>query len=371
MPSILAYAIWTLFQAVLFTFLPGSLELGLPTPSGKRLSYKINGLAAWVVTLGSMVVAHYTGLVPMTFIADHWEGLVWTVNIYSLVALVIFHLKAYCWPDSPEDDTSTGFFFTDFLNGIEFNPRFGKHWDIKHFHSTRAGGVIIWNVVDFAFAAAQYYSLGYLTNSMVLAVVLRLLVVLDFFANEKWFIGTLDIAYEHFGFYYIYGYSAFMPVLYTLQAQYLYRHPESLSTLSIVLITVAWVAGWALTLWANYHKDITRESQGECTIWGEKAKTITCSYQTAGGKTHKSQILYSGWWGVVRHANYLGNIIFTYALCATCGFQSVYPWTEAIFVTGVMVHRCLRDEKKCLSKYGAQWEEYCKRVPWRLIPGIF
>jgi 7-dehydrocholesterol reductase len=75
------------------------------------------------------------------------------------------------------------------------------------------------------------------TNSIVLAVLLRLLVVLDFFANKKWyvflklpslnwrlriftkiprFIGILDIAYKHFGFYYIYGYSAFIPMIYTL-----------------------------------------------------------------------------------------------------------------------------------------------------------
>jgi hypothetical protein len=43
--------------------------------------------------------------------------------------------------------TKIGYFWTDLLNGIEFHPRFGKLWDIKHFHSSRAGGVIIWNVV--------------------------------------------------------------------------------------------------------------------------------------------------------------------------------------------------------------------------------
>ncbi|KAJ5471465.1 hypothetical protein N7530_008822 [Penicillium desertorum] len=371
MESVLAYGVWTLFQAMLYTFLPGPLLLGQPTPSGKRLPYRINGLLAWGLTLVSMFVVHFTGLVPLRFIAEHWEGLVWTVNIYSLVMLIIFHLKAYCWPDSPEDNVSAGYFWTDLLNGIEFHPRFGKLWDIKHFHSSRAGGVIIWNVVDISFAAAQYYSIGYVTNSMVLAVLLRLLVVLDFFANERWFIGTLDIAYEHFGFYYIYGYSAFMPVIYTLQAQYLYRHPKSCSTQGVVFIVLVWTIGWILTLWANYHKDIARESQGQCTIWGSKAKYIECSYTLACGKVQSSKILYSGWWGVVRHANYLGNIIFTCALCATCGFDSIYPWTEAIFVLGVMMHRCLRDDKKCRTKYGTQWEKYCKKVPWRLIPGIF
>ncbi|KAJ6048758.1 uncharacterized protein N7446_011441 [Penicillium canescens] len=256
--SILAYAGWTFFQAMLYKFLPGPLLLGQPTPS------------------------------------EHWEGLVWTVNIYSLALLFIFHSKAYYWPDSPEDNISAGHFWTDLLNGIEFHPRFGKLWDIKHFHSTRAGGVIIWNVVDISFAAAQYNSLGYLTNSMILAVILRLLVVLDFFANEKWFIGTLDIAYEHFGFYYIYGYSVFMPMIYTLQAQYLYRHPKSLSIQSVIFIALVWTIGWFLSLWANYHKDLARESQGQCTIWGAKANYIECSYTLACGKVQSSKLLCSG-----------------------------------------------------------------------------
>ena len=108
MESVLAYGVWTLFQAMLYLFLPGPLLLGQPTPSGKRLPYRINGLLAWGLTLVSMFVLHFTGLVHLTFIAEHWEGLVWTVNIYSLVMLIIFHLKAYCWPDSPEDNVSAG-----------------------------------------------------------------------------------------------------------------------------------------------------------------------------------------------------------------------------------------------------------------------
>ena len=150
---------------------------------------------------------------------------------------------------------------------------------------------------------------------MVLAVLLRLLVVLDFFANETWyvllkapssnwrlrlftkiprFIGTLDIAYEHFVFYYIYGYSAIMPVIYILQAEYLYCYLKSFSTQGVVFIVLVWTIGWILTLWANYHKDIARESQGQCTIWGSKAKYIECSYTLACGKVQNSKLLYSG-----------------------------------------------------------------------------
>ena len=36
-----------------------------------------------------------------------------------------------------------------------------------------------------------------------------------------------------------------------------------------------------------------------------------------------------------------------------------------------MVHRCLRDEKKCQAKYGTQWEDYCKEVHGDLFPVYF
>ena len=35
------------------------------------------------------------------------------------------------------------------------------------------------------------------------------------------------------------------------------------------------------------------------------------------------------------------------------------------------MHRIFRDEEKCRKKYKSYYAEYCKKVPYRLIPGIF
>ena len=150
---------------------------------------------------------------------------------------------------------------------------------------------------------------------MVLAVLLRLLVVLDFFANEKWyvffwrhrpqiwglriitklarFIGTLDIAYEHFDLLHlwilgIYACDIHPPSTIPLSPS------QALSTQGVVFIVLVWTIGWVLTLSADLHKDITRESQGQCMIWGSKAKYIECSYTLACGKVQSSKLLYSG-----------------------------------------------------------------------------
>jgi 7-dehydrocholesterol reductase len=47
------------------------------------------------------------------------------------------------------------------------------------------------------------------------------------------------------------------------------------------------------------------------------------------------------------------------------------PWTYAIFMTVLLIQRCLRDEERCSGKYGKIWDQYCTKVRWRLIPGLF
>jgi 7-dehydrocholesterol reductase len=76
-------------------------------------------------------------------------------------------------------------------------------------------------------------------------------------------------------------------------------------------------------------------------------------------------------WKFIRHPNYLGVLILTYAMCGLCGTDALLPWTEAIFATVFLVFRCLKDESKCARKYGGAWELYCKRVRWRLVPGLY
>jgi len=74
---------------------------------------------------------------------------------------------------------------------------------------------------------------------------------------------------------------------------------------------------------------------------------------------------------MARHVNYLGDLILSYSMCVTCGFQHALPWTYAVFMTALLVHRCWRDEERCAGKYGEGWERYRKTVPWVLIPHVY
>ena len=68
------------------------------------------------------------------------------------------------------------------------------------------------------------------TNSMIAVNILQDIYVVDFFWNEGWYLRTIDIAHDHFGFYLAWGDLVWLPLMYTLQGFYLVFHPVQLST---------------------------------------------------------------------------------------------------------------------------------------------
>lgn len=85
-----------------------------------------------------------------------------------------------------------------------------------------------------------------------------------------------------------------MPVLWSLQTQYLAKRPEELSTIALTSVILLFLAGWLIRFSADYQKMKFRQTGGECRIWGNKANKIRASYQTADGKLCHSLLLCSG-----------------------------------------------------------------------------
>ncbi|KAL3254415.1 hypothetical protein ABHI18_008949 [Aspergillus niger] len=262
--AITGYAAWFIIQAILYIALPGPTVFGPPTPGGRRLRYKLNGLAAWIVTVALAISGSFAGILRPASLAEAWGGLVAVTNIFSFIIIILFQIKARVAPDNKHETYLTGSFWYDLFEGGELHPRIGQYWDWRHFLSTRSGDIIAWTLIDLSFAAYQYEQHGYLTCTMVTVVLLRAVVVVDFFVNEEVFFHTLDGKYESFGFYNIYGFSAMMPVCWTLQTQYLARHPTEVSFPAWIASTVAFAAGWSLRFFADRQKMRFTRMQGSC-----------------------------------------------------------------------------------------------------------
>jgi 7-dehydrocholesterol reductase len=50
---------------------------------------------------------------------------------------------------------------------------------------------------------------------------------------------------------------------------------------------------------------------------------------------------------------------------------SIVPYFYFLYLVVLLFDRQLRDEKKCAEKYGEAWKEYCRLVPWKIIPFLY
>jgi len=363
------YVGWYIFQVILYIYLPGNIGYGQLTPGGHKLKYKTNGLNAWIVTHLVFLLGVWLGKINGSIIYDRFPQLVVIVTILGYALAVFAYLKAIYFPTHPDDCKWSGSVLYDFCMGVEMNPRIGE-FDFKLFHNGRPG-IVAWTVINLSFTFKQYELYGYVTNSMVVVNVIHCLYVVDLFWNEDWYLRTIDIAHDHFGWYLAWGDLTWLPTMYTLQGHYLVINPVQLPPLIAVGLLAMGCTGYIIFRMVNHQKDIFRKTNGECTIWGKKPTFVKTRFTTADGKENTSLLLTSGFWGISRHFNYVGDLVLSLAACLACGVEHILPHFYFIYLASLLVHRTFRDEHRCSAKYGKYWDDYCKVVKWRIVPYIF
>jgi delta14-sterol reductase len=48
-----------------------------------------------------------------------------------------------------------------------------------------------------------------------------------------------------------------------------------------------------------------------------------------------------------------------------------WPWLYPLYYIALLFPRQAADDKLCAAKYGTLWDEYKKKVPFRIIPFIY
>jgi len=329
-------------------------------------------MRAWVVTHLLFLGLSTPGLnlFPTSIIEQHWGGLLVAANVYGYLLAAFVFVKAHFFPSHLEDRKFSGSLLYDAFMGIEMNPRFGELWDFKLFHNGRPG-IVAWTMINISFAAAEYERKGFVSKEMIALNILHAIYVVDFFWNEDWYLRTIDIAHDHFGFYLAWGDSVWLPWMYTLQSHYLLRNDINLSTALYAAVLAMGLVGYYIFRTVNNQKDLVRKSDGKCQIWGKPARFIRAEYATSDGKVNKSILLTSGYWGISRHFNYVGDLLMCQAFCMCCGFDHLLPYFYVIYMTILLVHRIWRDDHRLSAKYGKYWDEYKRQVPWKLFPYVY
>uniref|UniRef100_A0A665V2L2 Delta(14)-sterol reductase LBR n=1 Tax=Echeneis naucrates TaxID=173247 RepID=A0A665V2L2_ECHNA len=323
--------------------------------------YVLTGFFAIVVSAVVVAVALHQGL-DLTYIHSHFLQLaVATFLIATLLSVYLYVRSRYAPQEQLALGGNSGNVVYDFFKGHELNPRI-KDFDLKFFCEMRPG-LIGWCLINFAMALAEMkqQNLEAPSNSMILVNLFQLLYVVDGLWNEEAILTTMDLMHDGFGFMLAFGDLVWVPFTYTMQAYYLVRHPNPLSFPALTAIVILKLVGFYIFRKSNSEKNAFRRNPSDPKL--SYLKTIP----TATGKS----LLVSGWWGVIRHPNYLGDLLMALAWSLPCGFSHLLPWYYMIYFIILLVHRDSRDMSECRRKYGSAWDEYCRTVRYRIIPCVY
>ncbi len=131
----------------------------------------------------------------------------------------------------------------------------------------------------------------------------------------------------------------------------------------LVLYGAIFFAGWMLSRGANLQKFHFKRDPTA------KAFGILEPRAISGGGRH---VLSGGFWGWSRHINYLGEILMASGLALSLGYPfALTPWLYPLYYVALLFPRQADDDRRCAARYGELWDEYCRRVPWRIIPYLY
>lgn len=360
-------ASFIVFELALMRLLPGKIANGPVTPKGNIPVYKANGVLAFLTTMATFCLLSFgMNWFSATILYDNLGSILGALNLFSLLFCVFLYLKGRFWPSSTDASTTNNLLF-DYYWGTELYPKI-LGWHIKKFITCRFG-MMSWGLFLISYAAKQT-ELGFLANSMLISVALQFIYIAKFFVWETGYLRSLDIMHDRAGFYICWGCLVWVPCIYTSPSMYLVLHPIDLAPwLAISILSLG-----TLSIIINYLADkqrlITRETSGNCKIWGKKPITMLAHYKTAEGNARETILLASGWWGVARHFHYIPEIAGAFFWSVPALFTHFSPYFYVCFLTVLLVDRAFRDDRRCAQKYGQDWINYCKVVPYKIVPFI-
>lgn len=328
-----------------------------PHPPLHRL---LPGLRCFLLTLvGVLYFGFYRPVLNLSWVYHNYVPLMTAAILCSSLLSVYLYARSHARGALLAAGGDTGVALYDFFIGRELNPRLGG-LDLKEFCELYPG-LIGWVVLDLCMAHRQLAATGAVSPAMALVCAFQTLYVWDALHYERAILTTMDITTDGFGFMLAFGDLAWVPFTYSLQARVLADHSPALAPWALAALVGLKLAGYAMFRGANSQKDVFRRDPGDPRV--AHLQTL----QTERG----TRLIVSGWWGAARHINYFGDWVMGWSWCLPCGLASPLPFFYVAYFGVLLVHRDLRDEHACRLKYGADWDKYCKIVPWRFCPYLY
>ncbi len=350
---------WIVFAGilVLHLLLPARKVTGYVRSEhgGELLRYRLNGPLVLIAGIAIWAALGYSGTVPWDWLWQHrWSGAAGAFTLGLLVSL------AFVLPAPGKG----GSLLAEFYLGRWENPQLFKGRADAKMYLYLAGATLL-ELNLLSFAAHHHLTFpGDPSPGVFLYLALFTWFVLDYLVFERAHLYTYDLFAERLGFKLAWGCLCWYPYFYAvgLWAVADLPDPDAPGWL-LVLAALVFFSGWILARGANMQK-FTFKLDPERAFLGRMAPRSISDGER--------RVLCSGFWGVSRHVNYLGEILMACALALALGWPLLIgPWLYPLYYLALLLPRERDDDRRCAARYGPLWEQYRERVPWRIVPKLY
>ena len=351
------FAVFFVLQLVL----PGRWVPGyvVNPETGEPRKYRLNGILVFVV---AVVVWAF----ELTGMPREWF---YRSSIYAVVGGTIFAaiLTVIAVYSQPRTEKSS--FIGDLWLGRAQELSFFKNrFDVKMYFYVVGGTMLSLNAMSGA--AFHYEHFGENANPGVfLYAAFFTFYIFDYFIFERVQLYTYDLIHEKVGFKLFWGGLIVYGWVFILPLWGMAAHPDpgfgpAWTYVWLIGTAALFLLGWGIGRGANLQKYTFKR-------WPERKflGLVKPEYIQAGDR----KILCSGFWGVARHFNYMGEGLLALSIALSLGhFGNPWAWTYFVFVVTFFTFRQFHDDEFCAEKYGPEkWAEYQARVKYRIMPGVW
>lgn len=359
--------------AILTAMPAGGVKVNGPPNKSGKFEYRLNGLLSFVILLTISAALLFKKIDVASYLVNHVSQFLVGSIVLGIGVSVLAYIRSFYVPVSALNSFAVGKNgLYGFFIGREINPRLFSVVDMKLllFRASIIGTILLDLAFVYNYLAPQYKiensestftitpKLSSIQPTLLVFTILHVYYFLDSLIYESAWLTSFTHQQEGFGYILAMSYCT-SPFLNALLVKYVVDNNVELASWKIVLAVLVYAAGLFLYRKSSNQKDAFRKNPYSPFI--ANLETIP----TTQGK----KLLASGLWGVVRHPNYLGDIIMHISWLPFV--FSLLPSLTIILTVLILVHRSLRDNRHCKLKYGAAWDRYRNRVRYSLLPKVY